>query len=314
MRIAVFGAGGIGGYIGGLLAQTGQEVVLIARGEHLKAIQQRGLKVDSPKGDFVAYPALATDDPNQVGEVDTVILGVKAWQVPEAAQAVRSMVGKATAVMPIQNGVEAPSQLAAVLGSEHVVIGLVIVRSLIAGPGHIRHVLEVDPNFQLGEMDKHHSDRVERLRRALENAGLSVKTPPDIHVAMWEKFLTFCVASGMGAITRATSGVWRSLPETRQMAEAAAHEVMAVAQARGIAISDQADKASMRIIDNFLEGHSTSMAIDIVEGRPSELEAATGLVVRLGREEGVDTPVTTLIHNSLLPQEMKARGQVEASP
>ncbi len=311
MRLAVFGAGGIGGYIGGRLAQAGEEVVLIARGEHLAAIQQRGLRVDSPKGDFVAHPALATDHPSQVGEVDAVILAVKAWHVPEAAQALRPMVGQATAVVPLQNGVDAPSQLAAVLGAEHVLIGICTVRSFIVGPGYVRHTLDVDPNLQLGEMDNRPSDRVERLRRVLENAGLSVAIPQDIHAALWEKFLAFSVASGIGAITRATTGEWRGLRETRQIAEAAAHEALAVAQASGITISDQAVGAVMRLIDSVAQCHSTSVVKDIRDGRPSELEASIGVVVRLGREVGVDTPVSTFIYSSLLPQELKARGQLE---
>ena len=311
MRIAVFGAGGIGGYIGGRLAQTGEEVVLIARGEHLQAIQQRGLRVDSPKGDFVAYPALATDDPNQVGEVDAVILGVKTWHVPEAAQAVHPMVGQATAVVPLQNGVDAPSQLAAVLGAEHVLIGICTVRRLIVGPGHIRHMLDVDPNLQLGEMDNRSSDRVEGLRRVLENAGLSVAVPPAIHAALWEKFMAFAVASGMGAITRETTEVWRTLPETRKMAEVAAYELLAVARARSIAISEKAVEAVMRLLDSVAQGHTTSVVKDIMDGKPSELEATVGVVVRLSQEVGVDTPVNAFIYNSLLPQELNARGRVK---
>ena len=141
VRIAVFGTGGIGGYLGGRLAQAGEEVALIARGEHLRAIREHGLKVHSIKGDFVVRSALATDDPAEVGVVDAVIVGVKAWQVTEAAEAMRPMVGPETFVVPVQNGVEAPEQLAAVLGSQHVVGGLGGIISFIVGPGHIRHAV-----------------------------------------------------------------------------------------------------------------------------------------------------------------------------
>lgn len=139
MRIAVFGAGGIGGYLGGRLAQAGEGVTLIARGRHLDAIRQHGLKIDSINGDFVFHPAMATDDPAEIGFVDAVIVGVKAWQVTEAANAMRPMVGPETLVLPVQNGVEAPDQLAEVLGQSHVLGGLGGIVSFIAGPGHIRH-------------------------------------------------------------------------------------------------------------------------------------------------------------------------------
>jgi 2-dehydropantoate 2-reductase len=109
MRIAIFGTGGVGGYFGGRLAQAGEDVVFIARGDHLQAMSRHGLRVDSINGDFVLESVQATDDPAQVGIVDVVLLGVKAWQVPDAAEAIRPMVGSETVVLPLQNGVEAPS-------------------------------------------------------------------------------------------------------------------------------------------------------------------------------------------------------------
>ena len=139
MRIAVFGAGGTGGFLGGLLARSGHHVFLIARGENLRAIRRGGLNIESPKGNFAVRPALATDDPTQVGTVDTVIVSVKAWQVPEAAQTMVPLVGPDTAVLALQNGVDAPGQLADVLGAQHVMIGLLLLRSILEKPGHIRH-------------------------------------------------------------------------------------------------------------------------------------------------------------------------------
>jgi 2-dehydropantoate 2-reductase len=150
MRVAVYGAGGVGGYFGGRLAQAGEEVVFIARGEHLQAMRSHGLRVDSILGDFV-QPVQATDDPAQAGPVDAVLVAVKAWQVAEAAQAMRPLVGPDTCVVPLQNGVEAPAQLAAALGAEHVLGGLCRIVSLIAGPGHIRHV-GLNPSVAFGEL------------------------------------------------------------------------------------------------------------------------------------------------------------------
>lgn len=162
MRIAVFGTGAVGGYFGGRLAQAGEDVVFIARGEHLRAMLMHGLQVDSIKGDFLVKPVHVTDDPTEAGKVDVVLVGVKAWQVPEAAEAMRPLVGPGTFVLPLQNGLEAPAQLAAVLGNQHVLGGLCGLFCYVVGPGHIRHA-GTEPFVKFGEMDDHPSERVKRL-------------------------------------------------------------------------------------------------------------------------------------------------------
>ena len=185
MRIAVFGTGAVGGYFGGRLAQAGGDVVFIARGKQLQALQDQGLRVDSPKGDFALRSVQATDDPAQVGVVDAVIVGVKAWQVTEAARACRPLVGPKTFVVPLQNGVEAPDQLAAVLGAEHVLGGLCRIVSFVVAPGHIQHA-GLEPYVAFGELDNRSSERAERLRAAFEGAGVMAEIPPDIQVALWQ--------------------------------------------------------------------------------------------------------------------------------
>ncbi len=311
MRIAVFGAGGVGGYFGGRLAQAGEDVVFVARGDHLKAMLKQGLKVDSVNGDFLVKPVQATDDPAQVGIVDVVLVGVKAWQVPDAAEAIRQMVGPETFVLPLQNGLEAPTQLAAVLGNQHVLGGLCGLSTFIVGPGHIRHA-GADPFIRFGELDNRASERVEMLRQAFERAsGLTVEIPPDIQVAMWMKFLFITVWSGLGAVTRAPLGVWRSLPETRQMAENALQEIIRVAQAHDIALPENPMPATMKMYDSFPPHITSSMQRDIVEGRPSELEAQIGAVVRFGKEVDVATPLNNFIYATLLPAELQARGDLQ---
>lgn len=311
MRIAVFGAGAVGGYFGGRLAQAGEDVVLIARGEHLRAMQRSGLRVDSIKGNFAVDPVQATDDPAEVGAVDAILVGVKAWQVPEAARAMRPMVGPQTFVVPLENGVEAPSQLAEVLGEEHVLGGLCRIISSVVEPAHIRHA-GIEPYVAFGELDGRHSERAERLRRAFENAdGVTAEIPPDIRVAMWEKFLFIAALSGVGAVTRAPVGVLRSLPETRRMLEQAMHEIVAVARARDIALPEETVSQTMAFIDSLPPEGTASMQRDVMAGRPSELEGQNGAVVRLGQEAGIETPVHAFVYQSLLPQELQARGQLE---
>jgi 2-dehydropantoate 2-reductase len=310
MRIAVFGTGGAGGYFGGRLAQAGEDVTFIARGEHLQAIREHGLQVDSVNGDFVIQPAQATDNPVQVGVVDVVLVGVKAWQVPEAAQAMRSLIGSETYIVPLQNGVEAPSQLAKVLGARHVLGGLAKIISVKVGPGRIHHA-GIEPYVAFGELDGRPSERVERLRQAFERARVTVEIPLDIRVALWDKFLFVVSWGGMGAVTRAPIGVVRSVPETRQMLEQVMREILAVAQARKIGLLDNAIRRTMTFVDTLPPSGTTSLQRDIVEGKPSELDSWNGAVVRLGKELGVATPLNTFIYRSLLPLELQARGQLQ---
>ncbi len=310
MRIAIFGAGGVGGYFGGRLAQAGEEVVFIARGEHLRAMQSDGLRVDSPKGNFRVIPIQATDDLGQTGQVDAVILGVKAWQVPAAARAMRAAIGAGTCVLPLQNGVEASGQLAEILGKEHVLGGLCRISSYIAGPGHIAHV-GLEPYVALGELDNRSSQRVERLRTALERAGVWVEVPTDIEAAVWAKFLFIAAVSGVTAVTRAPLGVVRSLPETRRFLEGAMQEIFDVASALGIRLAEDVRSKTLAYIDTLPEKTIPSMQRDILEGKPSELEAQNGAVIRLGLAAGIPTPIHTFIYSSLLPAELRARSEIQ---
>lgn len=296
LRIAIFGAGGIGGYLGGRLAQAGEEVVLIARGEHLRAIREHRLRVDSIKGDFVATPAVATANPTEAGTVDAVILGVKAWQVTDAARAMRPMIGPETFVVPMQNGVEAPAQLASVLGERAVVVGLGGLISYIVGPGHILHA-GGEPFVSFGESDDSTSERTQRLLQAFQNAGVKANIPAN---------------SGTGAITRVLSGQWRSVPESWEMAQQVVREVLAVAAAGGIDMPGDAFPSAVARLEGSPPDGTSSMQRDLMEGRPSELEVQNGGVVRLGVEAGVETPVNAFIYHSLLPQEMKARGAFQS--
>lgn len=307
MKFAIFGTGGVGGYFGGRLAQAGHEVTFIARGEHLAAITGAGLKVDSIDGDFVVYPAKATDDPGSVGAVDVVLVTVKTWQLEEAIEQIRFLVGTKTLLLPLLNGVEAPGQLANAFGRESVLGGLCRVSSFIAGPGHIRHA-GIQPILTLGELDNRRTERVEAVRAALADIyNATAEIADDIHVAMWEKFLIICVISGVGAVTRQPVGVYREIPETRAVLSRAIQETAAVGRARGVALSDDVVDRVLARIDFIQPDVTASMHKDIIEGRPSELESQNGAVVRMGREVGVPTPTHDFIYASLLPLERKAR-------
>lgn len=310
MRFAIYGAGGVGGYFGGRLAESGFDVVFIARGEHLRALRERGLRVESICGDFDLAAVNATDDPAAAGQVDVVIVATKAWQVEDAARSLEPMLAKQTFVLPLQNGVEAPDILAHALGVERVVGGLCGVLSYIVGPGHIRHAA-IPPFISFGELDNRKSERIERLRQCFERTnGVRVEVPENIQAAMWKKFLFIAGWGAVGAVTRAPVGVLRSRPETREMMRRAIAEIYAVAVARGIALESKIVDRTMEGIDSLSEDGTASMQRDIASGRPSELEMQIGAVLRLGRQAGVDTPVNRFLYSSLLPMELRARGEI----
>ena len=309
MRIAIFGTGGAGGYFGAQLARAGQDVVFIARGAHLDAIRSHGLHVEAPAGEIVIGPAQATDDPAEIAGADVVLVGVKAWQVTEAAESMRPMVGPETIVVPLQNGVDAPSQLTAVLGAEHVLGGLCGTFSWVTAPGRIRSVGTANV-IRFGELDNRPSRRVDGLRRAFEEAGGRVEVPADIHRALWEKFLLVTSFGGMGTMTRAPLGIIRAAPQTRQLLERLMHEVLVVAQARRVALAETVVADTMTLVDSLAANATTSLQRDIADGRPSELEAWNGAVVRLAGEAGVAAPLHELVYHCLLPLELRARGKL----
>ena len=313
MRIAIFGTGGVGGYFGGRLAQAGEDVTFIARGAHLKALQERGLKVASIAGDFALHPVGASDDPASVGPVDVVILAVKAWQVPDAAVAMRPLIGPESFVVPLENGVEAPDQLVAVLGPQHVMGGLCRILAFIAGPGEIRHSA-IPAHIAFGELDGKRSARAESLRQAFgRTVGITAEIPADIRSAMWSKFLFIAPVSGLGAITRVPIGVFRHIPETRRLLVEAFEEIVTLAGALGISLPKDAVTETMAFTDAVPPDGTASMQRDMMQGRPSELEAQVGAVVRLAERAGVDVPVHRFMLAALLPQESKARREFGGS-
>ncbi|HEX3186916.1 MAG TPA: 2-dehydropantoate 2-reductase [Pyrinomonadaceae bacterium] len=306
MRIAVFGTGGVGGYFGGRLAHAGEDVTFIARGEHLRAIKTNGLIVDSLAGNFVVFPAQATDDVNDIGEVDLVIVGVKAWQVPEAARAIKPLIGPGTTVLPLQNGVDAVSQLVDELGRAVVIGGLCRIVSFVVEPGHIKHA-GFTPSIVIGEIDNQRTDRINLIEGVFKRAGLEITVAADIQAALWTKFLFIASFSGVGAMANAPAGVLRSDPKWSVQMLKAMEEIYALALARGIKLAPDSIDKVMASVKALPDDATSSMQRDIAAGRPSELESQNGAVVRLGRESGVEVPTHTLIYETLKPREEKAR-------
>ena len=300
MEIAVVGVGGVGGYFGGLLARAGHAVSLIARGEHLRAIQARGLRIESVHGDFTVRPARATDNPDVVGPQEYVLVAVKHFQLDEAIAAMRPLMGPRTSLVPLLNGVDAHERLVEAFGAGRVVGGLCSIVSSIAAPGVIRQESALR-RVVVGELGRDRSDRVERLVQALRETGVEAVHSQDIHAALWAKLVFIASFGGISSLSRVPAGELLRSAETRQLLVEAMREVEAVARVRGIGLDSGVVDSMMALLESFEPGATSSMQRDVANGKPFELEAFSGTVLRHGRQLGVPTPIHAALYALLRP-------------
>lgn len=289
MKIAIVGAGGVGGYFGGLLARDGHDVAFLARGEHLRALQANGLKVRSVHGDFDLPRVLATDNPIEIGVTDLTICTVKTYDVPSIVEFIRPLVGPHTAILPLQNGVEASDQLAAHFGAA-VLGGAVWIVSAVIEPGVI-HQQSRFRRIVLGELDGQDTPRVHAIQAALAHSGAVAETTSDIRKVLWTKLLFIASYSGMTSVTRAPAGPVMSCGESRLLVERAMREVEAVAHAKGIHLEADVVASTLAFCDTLAPDATSSMQRDAAAGRRLEYDALNGEIVRAGRETGVPTPI-----------------------
>jgi 2-dehydropantoate 2-reductase len=307
MKIAIMGTGGVGGYYGGLLAQQGHDVTFIARGAHLKAIQENGLQVKSIHGDFQANPAQATDNPTQIGPVDLVVFCTKTYSIDEAARQIKPLVASETTVLPLQNGIDAAERIGAILGMEHLIGGVTWISSAVEAPGVINQVSQFR-RVVMGELDGRVTARAQAAHKAFEETGITAELSENISKILWTKFVFISTACSLGSLTRLPMGEYRSIPETRIMMTSLMREVETVARAQGVEMDEDVVQKSLDFIDNAAPTIKASMQLDVAAGRRSELEAMIGVIGRKGRELGVPTPVADMVYAALLPIELKARG------
>jgi len=306
MNIVVIGAGGVGGYFGGKLAQAGFNVTFVVRGKTLEAIKTNGLQVKSITGDFVVHPKV-TDTISEIKNPDIIILGVKSWQVDAIARQLKPVITKQTMILPLQNGADNADRLRSILPKENVLAGLCKIVSKIEAPGIINHFV-FEPEIVFGEYDNTMSERVKALKEVFDKAGFNNKISENIHLDIWKKFLFITTISGIGAITRSVFGVIREDEDLRQIVYRTANEIVAVANAKGIALTNDDIEMTLKVIDNLDYNTTASMQRDIMEGRPSELENFNGYIVKTGKELHITTPTNAFIYHCLLPIEKKARG------
>jgi 2-dehydropantoate 2-reductase len=306
MKIAIMGAGGVGGYYGGLLAQAGHDVTFIARGAHLKALQAEGLKVKSVLGNFSVSPVRATDHCAGVGTVDLVFVATKTYHTDEAAQAIKPMVGPNTVVISLQNGVDAVERIGRVVGEEYLLGGATWLSAAIEAPGVIGQYSRFR-RIVLGETDGRITPRAEAVAEALRRTPAAVELVTNIQQVLWTKFVFISSASALGGLTRVAMGAYRHVPEARDVLTEAMSEVAAVARARSVSLEDGIITKTLAFIDAAAPDLKPSMQRDIEAGRMSELESMIGVVVRLGRELGVATPVMRFAYAMLEPAYLIAR-------
>jgi 2-dehydropantoate 2-reductase len=300
MRIAVVGTGGIGGPYGASLAAAGADVTFVARGAHLAAIRENGLRVEGDRGETHIRPAQATDDIAEIGTVDFVLLCVKLWDVESVGEALRTIVGPETAVVPLQNGVDAAERLIPILGREAVMGGAAMVTGNIAAPGVIRQTGTYQ-RMTFGELDSRLSERGQRLRELCEAAGFDGVLSPDIRIPLWEKFILLVALSGLNALTRVPLGRWRDDPDLLALYEAALRETVAVGVAEGVKLPPDSVEKVRAMMWSMPPYHMTSMGNDLLRGNRLELPWFAGKVVELGRRHGIPTPVNGFIYAALKP-------------
>jgi len=295
----MMGSGGVGGYYGGRLAQAGHEVSFIARGAHGEAMRKNGLRVKSELGDTHLQPVRVFENPAQVGQVDLVVLAVKLWDTEKAAAALGPMIGPTTTAVSLQNGVDKDEILSRAVGGEHVIGGVTHIGVVVAEPGVIAHTGKL-ARVTLGELDGSRSKRLGKIVEALQGARVETILSEDIRRVTWEKFVFLTAVSGLTALTRKPIGEVRSQPATRALLHEALREAAAVARAEGAALPDDFADAQLQLVDSFPPAMLSSMAQDLLRGRPLELEWLSGAVVRRGERQGVPTPVHRAIYAGLI--------------
>ena len=307
MRIAVVGAGGVGGGFGAALAKAGADVTFIARGAHLAAMKSQGLKVGGGRGETHLVPTRATDDPAEVGQVDIVLFSVKLWDVESAGEQIKPLIGPDTGVIPLQNGVDAAERLIPILGSKAVMGGVAQVSASITAPGVITQV-GTFMRMIFGELDGRRSQRGEDFLALCLKAGFDATLSEQILTDLWMKFILLAANSGITALARQPLGKLRDDPDMRPIFRAALQETFDVGRARGVALPADAVERTLDFIAHLPPNMKASMALDLDRGNRLELPWLSGKVAELGRQLGIPTPTHGMIYAMLKPYVMGAAG------
>ena len=307
MRIAVIGAGGVGGGFGAALARAGADVTFMARGAHLAAMKREGLKVLSPRGDIHLVPTKATDDPAEIGQVDIVLFCVKLWDVESAGARIKPLIGTETAVIPLQNGIDAAERLIPILGRKAVMGGVAQITVSITAPGVIQQV-GTFMRMVFGELDGKISKRGEDFLALCLKAGFEASLSEQIVTELWMKFILLAANSGLMALSRQPIGALRDDPDIRPVFKAAVQETFDVGCAKGVVLPAGAVERTLDYNAHLPPTMKASMALDLDRGNRLEVPWLSGKVAELGRRLGVPTPTHSMIYAMLKPYVMGKAG------
>jgi len=303
MRIAVMGSGGVGGGFGAALAKAGADVTFIARGAHLAAMKGQGLKIEGGRGETHLVPTQATDDPSSIGPVDFVLFCVKLWDVESAGQHIKPLIGPNTAVIPLQNGIDAPDRLIPILGNKAVMGGVAQISASIVKPGVI-HQVGTFMRMIFGELDGQVSQRGKDFLAMCQKAGFDATLSDQILTELWMKFILLASNASITAATRLPIGKLRDDPDLRALFLELFMEVIEVGRAKGISLPADALNKILDFVGHAPPAMKASMALDLERGNRLELPWLGGKVVELGRELGVPTPTHSTLYALLKPYTM----------
>ncbi len=300
MHIAVIGAGGVGGYFGARLAQAGHDVSFVARGAHLAAIRERGLAIESARGNATIRNATATDDPGSIAPCDVIMFCVKLWDVEAAALQIAPLVAKGGVVIPFQNGLAAPEVLMRTLGAAHVLGGVAYIAATVRAPGVIAHTGTM-ARLRVGAFPGGPADRAAAFAGACAGAGIEVEQSTDIERALWEKFCFLSAFSGCTCLIRQPIGAVRSDPDVRRIFESAIREGWTVGRKRGVALADDFVAQQLAASDGLPANMNSSMLNDLLAGNRLEAPWLSGAVARMAAEAGLQAPVSETLFAAVKP-------------
>jgi len=300
MRIAVIGSGGVGGYFGGRLAQAGHDVTFVARGRHLAAMRERGLRIESTRGEATVDASSATDDLASIAPCDIVMFCVKLWDVDDTARQIAPLVAKGGAVIPFQNGLHAPEVLRRVLGNDKVVGGVAYIAGTIREPGVIAHTGTM-ARLVVGAFPGGNAQAANAFAEACKGAAVECEVSADIERSLWEKFCFLSALSGTTSLVRQPLGVVRADPDLRATFEAAVREAWTLGRARGVALADELVAKAMGALDSLPAEMRSSMQNDLAAGNRLEAPWLSGAVARMSVESSLAAPVSATLYAALKP-------------
>lgn len=314
MRVAVIGSGGVGGFVGGRLARAGHEVAFLARGEHLHALREHGLRVRSTEGDFEMPSVTATDRIEELGPADLYLFTVKAYDTDTVARALQPNVRPGATVLTLQNGIDNHERIDGIVGAGTALAGTIRIETSIAEPGVIAHTSQGHA-IHIGEVgaDGPSSERVERLLAAFKEAGLNARLAREMRTALWDKFLFLVPFAALSTLARAPIGEILAQPELTETMEALLAEIAAIASAEGIDVGADAIEKRMGFMRQLHPEFKSSMQRDLERGKRLEVDALTGTVVRLGARHAIPTPVHACINAVLTLEDRRAQAAASAS-